>query len=127
MDGVLRDAVFVSGGVVERWGEERIKGNTKRVFQHARNNSFKDQTVDFQTWICVDLYEPRLEIAVYHEVKAKYLEIIAPAVWLEELERSPHRVCSDLLELRKDLFLKIVANVCCFWQRIEVALQLRVG
>lgn len=110
MDRIFRDAVFVSGGVVERRRKERIKGYAKGVFQHAGNNSFENQTVDFQAWIGVDLDEPWLEVAVYHEIKAKDLEIIAPAVWLKKLERSSYRVCSDLLEFRKDLLLKIVAN-----------------
>lgn len=116
VDCVLGDAVFVSGGVVEGRREERIKGDTKRVFQHTWDDSLEDQTVDLEAGICVDLNQPRLEVAVYHEIETKYLEIVAPAVWLQELERSPYRVCSYLFELGKDFLLKIVANVGCFWQ-----------
>ena len=63
------------------WREDGVEAHSEGVFHHCWDYSLKDWTVDLKTGIVVDLDQPRLELAVDHEIQPKYLKVVLiPAV-----------------------------------------------
>ena len=78
------------------------------MFQHDRNNSFKNRTVDLKTGVIVDLDEPRFKIPVNHKIKSKNLKIILMPFMIQNLIIGLNNIISHLLQLRHNTLFKII-------------------
>ena len=61
-----------------------ILNSNKSTEKHVRNDPFQKWTTQFQTWIRIDLDQPRLEILIYHKIQTEYLEIGLQTIWIQE-------------------------------------------
>ncbi len=60
-----------------------VERNFKRIVKHARDKLLQQRRRLFQTWVSVDLDEPRFQISVDHEVIAQNLKAEASVVLIE--------------------------------------------
>ena len=100
--------MLIGVGVVGWRREGKVKGELEGLFPHIRNDAVEQRTGTLKARVGVDFNEPRLELAVNHEVKAKYFKII------HEIPRGNLRidtancVSTHFLHEGQDLFFEVV-------------------
>lgn len=67
--------------MARRW-KKRIDGEPEGMLKHSRNYPIQQTRAELQARVCVDLNKPHIEIAVYHEIETKNLEIVGKIVWI---------------------------------------------
>ena len=100
---VVRKVEAFGGRIVSGGREKRVESESEGVFQHDWDDSFQHRAVDFKAGIVVDFNEPGFEVPVDHEVKAKYLEVIAMPAVVDGLVVGPDDVGCHFLHLGQDL------------------------
>jgi hypothetical protein len=103
VQSVLWDPVLVGRGVVEGRREDWVDSQSKCILHHARDYPPEERAAQLQARVSVDLYKPRLEGGVDHEVKTEQLKVTRAPVWVDKAKRSPDCINCDLLEQGVDV------------------------
>ena len=72
--------MLIGVGVVGWRREGKVKGEFEGLFSHVGNNAVEERTGTLKARVSIDFNEPRLELAVNHKIKAKYLKTMLSIV-----------------------------------------------
>ena len=91
--------------------KERIHSYFYCILQHVWDDVHQNRTVELQTWVCVDLDQPRFELVVDHEVETEDFEVVSFPIFIEHASRSSHAILGNQLHLRVDGFVETVSPI----------------
>lgn len=95
-------------GVVGRGREGEIKSKFKGLFSHVGNNPIEKRTGALKARIGIYFNEPGLELAIYHEVQTKNLEVIHEVSRCNFSIHTTDRIRPHPLHLRQDLLFEVI-------------------
>jgi hypothetical protein len=100
--------VLIGVGVVGWRREGEVKGEFEGLFSHVGNNAVEEGTGTLKARVGVDFNEPRFELTVNHEVKAKYFEVIHEIPRGDLSIDTSNCISAHFLHEWQDLFLEVV-------------------
>lgn len=95
-------------GVVGWRREGQVQGQLERLLSHVGNDAVEEGTGALKAGVGVDFDEPRLELAVDHEIKAKYFEVVDEVARSDLGIDTPNCVSAHLLHEGQDVLPEVV-------------------
>lgn len=68
--------MFVRVRIVCRWRVSQIYCYLEGLLHHIRNDPIEKAPRTVKAGVRIDLDEPRLEVAIYHKIQSKNLEVV---------------------------------------------------
>lgn len=95
-------------GVVRGRREGEVQRQLEGLLGHVGDDAVEQRAGALQAGVGVDLDQPRLELAVYHEVQPEYLEVVHAVARGNLGKNAPDCISAHLLHFRQDLLPKVV-------------------
>lgn len=124
---------LVKRPILEFWWRKRcINTDLYRVLQHPGNNVLQNIASRLNARISVDLYQPRYEVLVNHEIIPVNFERMLAIGWIQSSyslfrfrDHDSNSFQHDLLNFGKNLFPKV--QLFFTFEQIQIVLELVVG